>query len=103
MNGRDARNVGLSPVEARQLVLALKLLIQVVHLRLEGLHQVLAEPAEAALEDQPGVGAACLSLQDRRNVDVNVLLMVAYAWAVLGRDPGAAEIADLTARVALAK
>lgn len=46
-----------------------------------------------------GVGAACLDLQDRRMVDVNVLLMAAYGRAVLGRDLGPDEVAGLDASV----
>jgi uncharacterized protein (TIGR02444 family) len=46
-----------------------------------------------------GVSAACLDLQDRRMVDVNVLLMAAYGRAVLGRELGPDEVAGLDAQV----
>jgi uncharacterized protein (TIGR02444 family) len=49
---------------------------------------------------KPGVGEACLRLQDACGVDVNVLLVAIYAAARLGRTIGPAEIASLDAAAA---
>ena len=52
------------------------------------------------LYGRPGVGEACLLLQDRLGVDVNILLFSAYAAAELGIPLDAHDVGDLDAIVA---
>ncbi len=52
-----------------------------------------------SLYDRPGVAGACLALQDRHGLDVNLLLLCSWAGAQ-GRLLGAAEMARLRAAAA---
>ena len=52
-----------------------------------------------AVYPRPGVEAACLGLQERHGLDVNLLLYALFA-GVAGRRLGAAEIANIAAGIA---
>jgi uncharacterized protein (TIGR02444 family) len=52
-----------------------------------------------AVHDQPGVADACISLQDRFDVNVNILLCAAYIGAVRRRSVTSDDIASARTRV----
>jgi uncharacterized protein (TIGR02444 family) len=52
-----------------------------------------------AVHDQPGVGDACVSLQDRLDADVNIVLCAAYFGAVRARTVTSDDIAAARARI----
>ncbi|MCW2236253.1 TIGR02444 family protein [Azospirillum canadense] len=53
-----------------------------------------------AVYARPGVPAACLDLQDRRGLDVNVLLLAAWAGLACGVRLSADELARIDATIA---
>ncbi|MBP2312021.1 TIGR02444 family protein [Azospirillum soli] len=53
-----------------------------------------------AVYARPGVPAACLDLQDRRGLDVNVLLFAAWAGAACGVQLSANELARVDSAIA---
>ena len=53
-----------------------------------------------AVYARPGVPAACLDLQDRRGLDVNVLLFAAWAGAACGVRLSAEELARVDSAIA---
>ncbi|WP_163684718.1 TIGR02444 family protein [Mycolicibacterium gadium] len=52
-----------------------------------------------AVHDKPGVADACVSLQDRFDADVNILLCAAYLGAVRGRSVSSDEVAAARGRI----
>jgi uncharacterized protein (TIGR02444 family) len=64
-------------------------------LALEGPHWAFS----LAVYRQPGVAEACLALQDRLGVDVNVLLLTLFATRQVGAPPSGATIAQADAFV----